>query len=728
MKAMTNVSLVLAMVWTAGCTSPARGDLDDPLVDQPPPADEPLVEPAPADDPMPWVDPPLVDPPVLDPPAEDPEPEDPPVEDPEPEERPVEDPGPEDPPVEDPEPEDPPVEDPPVEDPEPEEDPAPQWTLTAGPTGGSVKAVLVDPADAQVVYAGTVGGVYRSDDGGLSWTWSALGMTHTRVLSLAMDPDDGTLYAGTNGGVYISEDGAASWFAAGPGIIGLDSWQGGVATLLAVGDGVVYAGVDQLFRTVDAGDTWQQLGPLAAGIRSIHQTAEGALLAGTFANGIWRSTDDGATFVQAHPGKSSASIPYPSDVVSIVARPDGALIAAEYAFFNGARLVRSFDGGASWQTGTAMGAKIEDLVIHPTATPAVAYSAIDSSTIQNGDESVVRSPDGGKSWLETALAKEYRVETLAIDPQDPKTVFAAGLGLWRSTDSGATFAPAIDGLVASEVTGIAAAPGTSGLWVATVSQCLQRTDDGGATFETAPDLPCPGTAAAVATSPADPLRVHTSIDGKLFTSADGGASFAKTMPNSGWFPHVVADQTTPGRAWAGAHQHGVWSWHGPTSTWGDITVGIPKKILGLTVSATEPAVVYAAVNGPGTLYRRIIDADPTWEAMGWSLPIIPTGVAVHADTVYAFDDAGGLVRTVDAGDSWTALPTAGLQVRAMAFGPDGQLFAATPSGALSSEDDGATFDLVSDGLAPTHLRSLFLAWDGLYAGTVGGGLAVLGLQ
>src|SRR5688500_13778786 len=81
-----------------------------------------------------------------------------------------------------------------------------------GPDGGRVPALLADPLDADVVYAGTFGGgLFRSADGGRSWEAWSQGITDFYVLSLAAGPD-GTLYAGTfRGGVFRRERGESSW-------------------------------------------------------------------------------------------------------------------------------------------------------------------------------------------------------------------------------------------------------------------------------------------------------------------------------------------------------------------------------------------------------------------------------------------------------------------------------------------------------------------------------------
>lgn len=65
-----------------------------------------------------------------------------------------------------------------------------------------VRALVIDPGSPSVLFAGTwEGGVYKSADGGASWSQMNAGLPNTYVLSLALDPTTtGVLYAGTEGG------------------------------------------------------------------------------------------------------------------------------------------------------------------------------------------------------------------------------------------------------------------------------------------------------------------------------------------------------------------------------------------------------------------------------------------------------------------------------------------------------------------------------------------------
>jgi len=83
--------------------------------------------------------------------------------------------------------------------------------LSAGLITSYVSSVAVDPTDPQVVYDGTGnGGLHKSLDGGLTWSWTDFDYTYLNAL--VIDPQDHLrLWAGCEGGLYTSADGGATW-------------------------------------------------------------------------------------------------------------------------------------------------------------------------------------------------------------------------------------------------------------------------------------------------------------------------------------------------------------------------------------------------------------------------------------------------------------------------------------------------------------------------------------
>jgi len=70
-----------------------------------------------------------------------------------------------------------------------------------------VTALVTDPRNTGTLYAGTsANGVYKTTDGGATWSAVNSGLTTLSVYTLAVDPQDtSTVYAGTEGGVLLDE-------------------------------------------------------------------------------------------------------------------------------------------------------------------------------------------------------------------------------------------------------------------------------------------------------------------------------------------------------------------------------------------------------------------------------------------------------------------------------------------------------------------------------------------
>ncbi len=137
-----------------------------------------------------------------------------------------------------------------------------------------VLALEIDPNDSDRVYAGTSEGLYRTTDGGDTWT---LVLDVDMVVDVAINHiDSDTLFAscgnlGTpaDAGIYRSMDGGDTWTELGSVLP--DHWTG--KTLLDIyqaAPNVIYADVANalsdddpagvgLYRSVDSGDTWEEL-------------------------------------------------------------------------------------------------------------------------------------------------------------------------------------------------------------------------------------------------------------------------------------------------------------------------------------------------------------------------------------------------------------------------------------------------------------------------------------
>ena len=76
---------------------------------------------------------------------------------------------------------------------------------------GELKQLVVDPQNAQTLYAIGAKGTRVSVDGGATWRDSVRGMTIPLVRSLVKPLNGDGLYAGTPGGLFVSRDGGMTW-------------------------------------------------------------------------------------------------------------------------------------------------------------------------------------------------------------------------------------------------------------------------------------------------------------------------------------------------------------------------------------------------------------------------------------------------------------------------------------------------------------------------------------
>lgn len=86
------------------------------------------------------------------------------------------------------------------------------WSkLTATGLSGYVYDLAIDPISTNTLYAGTANGVYKSTNSGTNW--SSTGFSGSRTNALIIDPDDNSvIYAGTySNGVYRSTNAGGSW-------------------------------------------------------------------------------------------------------------------------------------------------------------------------------------------------------------------------------------------------------------------------------------------------------------------------------------------------------------------------------------------------------------------------------------------------------------------------------------------------------------------------------------
>lgn len=157
----------------------------------------------------------------------------------------------------------------------------------------SVSSVVVHPQNKDVAWAGTLGkGIFKTTNGGASWTSASSGLGDQDVEALAVDPTrPDVLYAGTfSKGVYRSRDGGATWAQASSGMKNQEEIK-----TLAVNPSqpdVVYAGAysSGVYASTNGGSSWTLVnnGLRNRAVRTLTISRSGVVYAGTYGEGVFR--------------------------------------------------------------------------------------------------------------------------------------------------------------------------------------------------------------------------------------------------------------------------------------------------------------------------------------------------------------------------------------------------------------------------------------------------------
>lgn len=309
----------------------------------------------------------------------------------------------------------------------------------------AVVVIAPHPKNPNILYIATNEYIYKSRDAGKTWENISGGMSHSRVISMAIDPAyPATVYAGTKGdAVYKSYDGGQRWV---PQKTGLDD-----VTITSVVNDLVFdptnpsrlfaATTMGVFESVDGGDSWKKR---MQGMKeilmvvsfAIDQTRPNVMYAGT-TGGVYVSRDQARTWAKANQGLISPELLSSSRALMVNAlaidptRPDTVYAGT----LNG--LYRTRDGARSWDR------IAQDLPDQMIIATSVAPGATGTVYIA-GRQGLYKSSDGGTIWKAMNNGLEsLNIRSLAISPSEPDTMYLGtnGTGLYRSRDRGEHWEP-----------------------------------------------------------------------------------------------------------------------------------------------------------------------------------------------------------------------------------------------------------------------------------------------
>ncbi|MFN8445859.1 MAG: hypothetical protein U0175_34025 [Caldilineaceae bacterium] len=632
---------------------------------------------------------------------------------------------------------------------------------------GRVRAIVVDPRNSNVVYIGAAqGGVWKTSDGGNSWTPLTDNQASLAMGALALDPNNpDVVYAGTGeatygqdnyygAGILKSSNGGQSWVR-----LGIDAFSGvGIAKIIVdpansnrlfVASGLVgNEGASRppvgIYRSEDGGQSWTGVltcsdcegasdlvlagNNLFAGVRGygVFRSQDGGTQWGLLTNNIPNRQNDTLGRVMLDGSKSNSNIVYASLQLIIPNQYDGAVV------------VRTTDGGNNWSQ-VKVGPELynfcgeqcwysHEIAVNP-ANPNQILLGGQADYAGTPPNFTIRRVIVGVDATNNALTDltpndspahslHPDMHVIAFDPQNAQIVWAGGDGgVVRSTDGGQTWQTRNNGLATMQFTGIAVDPnndqiiqggmqdnnkaftvngGTtlqwtavdrgdggfalidpfaSNIWYGTrFNKTFQRNDQGqnntGDWEFYLTGIDNQDRSLFYIPIAADPSTAGTLYLGtyRLYKTTDRGGSWSPISEDltsgTSSLSAITVAPSDPQTIYVGSSQGDMRVTTNGGASWQIITgPKLPLRFVSrIAVSATNPRVAYLVFNGfnshtpqyPGHVFKTT-DGGANWQDISSNLPDIPLLSIVldkkKASTIYVGSDVG-VFRSSNDGGSW----------------------------------------------------------------------------
>ncbi len=625
-----------------------------------------------------------------------------------------------------------------------------QWT-SIGPEGGCIISFAFHPTNPDVVYAGCddSGGMYKSTDGGNSWTLITSAMPDLTAWCIVMDlqnPD--ILYAGdlyARYGVTKTTDGGTTWTEVNASLGNLHI---GSLAINPDNSDVIYAGTgtwqfsgDGVYKSVNGANSWFQSG--LSGMRihclAIDNQYPDTLYAGTGENGVYKSIDVGTNWIK--------TVLDGSGILGIAINPDSTNIVYASVLGDTCGVYKSIDGAQTWNL-TGLSSTIPwNVAINPSNTEILYATTI--------NEGVYKSINGGVSWnqINSGLISLFCIG-LGISPTVPTTIYIGSVieGIYKSINGGTNWIEVNNGLKNTYVRALAIDPnfpniiyaGLDAGYQQDIQYTVQRTTNNGINWETCGDFRIDVFSLAVDPVESNILYAGTYLEG-LYRSTDSGDSWSST---TGWSDsavvfsivfHPQSPDTQYAGAWTPSDPWGVYRSTDRGMTWQPLGLA-GSAVAPLAIDPSNPYVLYAGTIYPDSGVYKSTDSGNNWFQTGldsgsvWSFAMDP----LSSNILYAGFREGKLYKSTNGGGDWLQIDPGwtNTDVLSLAINPvDPDVLYAGTSGAeketaatggiYQSTDGGNSWTEISSGLTTTHALCLTIhpaVPDTIYTGTYGGGV------
>ncbi len=651
----------------------------------------------------------------------------------------------------------------------------------AGPVnvGGRITDIEIPIDQAQTYYVGAAsGGIFKTTDAGATWNpifdnegalsigdieilksdtdviWVGTGEVNAGGGSLAYDGD----------GIYKSEDGGLTWESKGLPDVGS---IGKVVispdddnTILVAAMGPLFRDDNNrgVYRTTDGGTTWNQVlfvSNIAGAIdMAIHPNDGNIVYAATWervrrpqfrdyggaGSGLHRSTDGGATWAEMTNGLPSN--PDDKGRISIdISQSNPNVLYARYADANGSiqGVYRTSDGGDSWVEVNS--SQLTNVGFHWWFR-GIFVDPNNEDTIYNVDFVVEKSIDGGNSWATAFPGVHVDQHAMAFNASTGGEVLLGNDGgFYKSSNDGASsvkdltlpitqfYRFHVDAQNSNKIYG--GAQDNNTIRTTTGSLNDWQSIFGGDGFQPLVD-------------PTDTNVIYAlSQNGNWGKSIDDAANF-QGLPTPGnrknWDTPILLDPNDSQTVYYGANQlykstnaGGSFTAISPDLTngsgGGNLTFG---TIISFDVSSLDSNTIIAGTDDGNVWITQ--DAGANWNNVSGTLPDRwVTKVLVDREDANSFyvtfsgyrygEDFGHVYRTEDAGANWidisTTLPD--IPINDIVKDSYGNLFLATDVGVFASADNGANWAPFGDNMPPVVVTDMHIheGDEYLYAATYG---------
>ncbi|NRB58821.1 MAG: T9SS type A sorting domain-containing protein [Winogradskyella sp.] len=286
------------------------------------------------------------------------------------------------------------------------------WDATSGwnPGVGRITSIAIEEGNQNhIIIGGETGGVWKTLDGGATWTVLTDNLSNIDVYALAIDPsNNNTYYWGSTGGT--------------------------------------------IFKSIDGGSTWNFQGSVSGGTVNkimIDPTNSNKVYASAQGNGLYKSTNGGSSWSSIYFAGTGSGFDFefkPGDPNTIYASS-----SSFYVSTNGGTSFSPVNGTGGNQFGG--GPKMIGVsaanpnVVYVVEASGGAFGGLYKST--NSGASFTKLNHDGRNYFgyssnsldpgDAGVGQAPRDMDIVVNPNDADDVHIAGINTWRSTNGGLNF-------------------------------------------------------------------------------------------------------------------------------------------------------------------------------------------------------------------------------------------------------------------------------------------------